>query len=107
MTIMIILDYLFTVYAPPPEPSSFPYWIIGAVLGGILVLVAIIWIILFIYFKCTRPQAATTTKRSGKVGDSKTSLVPGDKPKQVGMGFNLFVCCLCLIIFSIVPKINI
>ena len=56
--------HIFAAYLPPPEEKEKKWWIIGVVIGGLILIVAIIWGILFIYYKCTEaPQPYKNRRR--------------------------------------------
>eukprot|EP00918_Siedleckia_nematoides_P099719 GHVU01218031.1.p1 GENE.GHVU01218031.1~~GHVU01218031.1.p1 ORF type:complete len:759 (-),score=58.91 GHVU01218031.1:262-2391(-) len=65
------------IYAPPPdeEQQDSMLWIIGVVLGSILLLFILVWGILFVYFKCTRPRTYATSPQHHKAKPTDSELV--------------------------------
>ncbi|ELU06822.1 hypothetical protein CAPTEDRAFT_194469, partial [Capitella teleta] len=64
-------------YVPLPDPPDKKLWIIGAVLGGLVLVGAVVWCVLFLYFKCNRaPSSPRRSPRARKVegGEMKDSL---------------------------------
>jgi hypothetical protein len=59
---IVYMFYCCLGYVPLPDEPDKKLWIIGAVLGGLLFVVCVVWCILFTYFKCTQP--ITSPRRS-------------------------------------------
>ena len=96
--ILLPIECDFAVFDPGPEPSDPQYWIIGAVLGGLVFLAASVWLILFIYFRCTRRPPATTPRGSmtSKSPKSARKVDPDDVVTANGKKHSSGVRCIAV-----------
>ena len=97
---------MFVAFVPAPPPPPSRLWIIGAVIGGILGVILIGWIILFVYFKCTRQPSKAVTPRSPRMAGNPDAEFKEIKVNSLNLFIYLFIYCHLYSAFSIVQCSN-